>query len=1098
MLGCAALVVVGDVRPPSVRATSFVAETGDTTVVPPAARARALWLRAGALNADSFRPAAQLRLLRAAIAIDPQFVPAHLTYIDLMRQLGRTIGLRREYRRESAAGRSGLFRCLRLDADLPANLDGPAVLMQVRAIARRTGSNPCTRYLEARFASVGQSTASPSERAHLLGAYFDHDHPDGFSLRLTYARTLLALGDTTHGLEVLDSGLVRCVDAICRVRGTMDRARYLWAIGRRQESRGLEQAVRQAVGRDGRPGLRVQLLSGLAALAGDRGDRSAQIDEYRARATVDHAIGNWPNELNALRDIALALIDQGDAARAFPVLDSAVSLATRRGGPAQVMDALLLRGRAYAKLGRGKAALAELTRGLAIGRRVHEPYLQADLAHNMIHAYEAMDELDSAELAGERALRLARTIPGTGLRLIVPYDLGVVRWHLGRHASARTAFDEMVSVIDAERRNYYWAGTYYERIGDLPRALHYYRRGAVRGAGDRVSDFAGLARIYDALDQSDSAEAMARRHDRLLEGNASPWTLPLVPELLLHHGHVTRAIAAAKAWVDRRTAGGSAESMARARLLLAQVFLGAKKPTQAAHEAKLAEDLAGHVALTDVAIAARRIRGTATLLNGDSDHGIALLRQAAADAAGRADFDVKLDAQLALGRALAREPHVPVDSALAVLDLAARTVETASDSFPHDLDRAMYRARWIEPFDEAIALLLRTPAARRSRTLDELLSWSARRKAAALRIGTGKGSGPRDLVRDLGPREIADVRATLEPGDLLLDYLDVDSTLAVLAVSHDTARLIRLRMTPRALNVQIRQLVSPFANVHMGRIDLARVHFDVHTAHALYQALIAPLGSALGKAKRLIVVPDGPLHRLPFDALVQSVSDKTVRYLLDDFEVVYLPSSRMVRLLSAEVPDSKLARAPVLAVGFDSPGAVREVNAVTSAWPRGRVHVLTGEEATETRVRAAIAPGEILDLATHARVDVHDPLGSYIRLRADTLNDGFLQMTEIPSAAHGISLVVLSACETYGGRLLEGEGPLALSRAFLTAGARTVVATEWPVGSAAATLVGDVHRRLAHGEPPAAALRHAQLDVRQDARTRSPFFWAGFLVIGRG
>ncbi|PYP61553.1 MAG: hypothetical protein DMD37_13195 [Gemmatimonadetes bacterium] len=89
----------------------------------------------------------------------------------------------------------------------------------------------------------------------------------------------------------------------------------------------------------------------------------------------------------------------------------------------------------------------------------------------------------------------------------------------------------------------------------------------------------------------------------------------------------------------------------------------------------------------------------------------------------------------------------------------------------------------------------------------------------------------------------------------------------------------------------------------------------------------------------------------------------------------------------------------------------------------------------------------------------------------------------------------MSACETIGGRLYEGEGLMGLARAFLAGGARAVAATQWPVGAASADLMDTFYRELAAGSTPDAALRDAQLALRRTPATSHPFYWGGFVFV---
>jgi CHAT domain-containing protein len=94
-------------------------------------------------------------------------------------------------------------------------------------------------------------------------------------------------------------------------------------------------------------------------------------------------------------------------------------------------------------------------------------------------------------------------------------------------------------------------------------------------------------------------------------------------------------------------------------------------------------------------------------------------------------------------------------------------------------------------------------------------------------------------------------------------------------------------------------------------------------------------------------------------------------------------------------------------------------------------------------------------------------------------------------------LAVLSACVTSRGRMVEGEGSFALSRGFLAAGARRVVASLWSVDDAStAALMGSFFRRLDPDRPYSAALRDARRAVRANSKWRGPFYWAPFLLTG--
>src|SRR5207244_4458004 len=108
--------------------------------------------------------------------------------------------------------------------------------------------------------------------------------------------------------------------------------------------------------------------------------------------------------------------------------------------------------------------------------------------------------------------------------------------------------------------------------------------------------------------------------------------------------------------------------------------------------------------------------------------------------------------------------------------------------------------------------------------------------------------------------------------------------------------------------------------------------------------------------------------------------------------------------------------------------------------------------------------------------------------------DGFLRLHEIYNLHLNADLVVLSACQTALGREIEGEGVIGLSRGFFYAGARRVMASLWTVDDrGTAELMGRFYRKLlSEHRTPAAALRAAQLELRESQRWSSPYFWAAF------
>lgn len=307
-------------------------------------------------------------------------------------------------------------------------------------------------------------------------------------------------------------------------------------------------------------------------------------------------------------------------------------------------------------------------------------------------------------------------------------------------------------------------------------------------------------------------------------------------------------------------------------------------------------------------------------------------------------------------------------------------------------------------------------------------------------------------------------------------------------------------------------------------------------------------------ATEVVIVPDGWLHQLPFEALIVD-SDETgrPRFWLDLGPITrYAPSVTVLHNLERrppsnarglltlsdviydpdEVPgvDPAHVSDPVVSTGESNraayarggatlsrlPGTARETEAILSSFApltdRMSITVLQQGGAREPAVRDAIGAQRYVHLATHGLVDErrNDMFASLAvtpppAVSVDPADDGFLQLHEIYELPLGeAELAVLSACDTNrAGQPENGEGVFALSRGFLAAGARRVVASQWAVDDeSTANLMrvffGSIASQEANGRVDyARALRDARRFVRDDPETADPYFWAPFVLTGR-
>jgi hypothetical protein len=260
-------------------------------------------------------------------------------------------------------------------------------------------------------------------------------------------------------------------------------------------------------------------------------------------------------------------------------------------------------------------------------------------------------------------------------------------------------------------------------------------------------------------------------------------------------------------------------------------------------------------------------------------------------------------------------------------------------------------------------------------------------------------------------------------------------------------------------------------------------------------------GPALGgldrSVTRLLIVPDGPLYRMPFDALVLGDG----KLLVERFAVALAPSARLAaRWWTA--PSAPPGRRAVI---FGDPAFRPDADLPRLRSSGDEARLIAGlgaapllllrDQASERALKTSLAGTAILHLATHAEVSDLGILSSGLELAPGGGEDGHVGVNEIAALGLTDALVVLSGCRTVGGAVVNGEGLQGLTTPFLEAGARTIVATQWAGGDRSmGLLMGDFYRALARGVAVGDALREAKLQaLRRGAPTS---VWASLALVG--
>lgn len=279
--------------------------------------------------------------------------------------------------------------------------------------------------------------------------------------------------------------------------------------------------------------------------------------------------------------------------------------------------------------------------------------------------------------------------------------------------------------------------------------------------------------------------------------------------------------------------------------------------------------------------------------------------------------------------------------------------------------------------------------------------------------------------------------------------------------------------------------------------------------HELYDALIAPVAEALpGDGTPVAIEPHGALWLVPFAALL--APDDT--WLADRWPLLYSPSAQVLDEIRTEPDPGTPTSLRALVVGNPTmpevppqdglqivletlPGAEEEAHTIAALFGE-RCTLLTGEQADRATVERLAERHGIVHLATHGVAYADAPLASFVALAKDASGKGLLTARDVLDLSLPADLVVLSACQTALGRV-SGDGMIGLCRAFLVAGARAVLVSQWSVSDeATAALMAEFYRAYLAEDNKAVALQRAMRALRQRPQYADPSYWAPFVVVG--
>ena len=809
-----------------------------------------------------------------------------------------------------------------------------------------------------------------------------------------------------------------------------------------------------------------------------------------ARSTLEEALRSWRTVGDRAREadcqgaLGLVTTELGAPRDAVTLLEGALAL-RQRVAPLPAAEAELLNDLAIAlgNLGDLSAAVDRYTEALASAREDGDPYLVALVLKNRAMDLDQLGESRRALGDLAEARNTFRSLQNTAQEGHSEYALGIALQQLGQRRESWRAFQRALPL--------------FERVGDA-RFVAF------------TLNHLGLLRLDEGKPEQarELFQQALERHEAGGDLRSATHVRVNIARTLIAGGRVAEAVQPLATTRAELHAIGDRKFEALCLTELARAELATGHPNEARRH------IIEALQLTE------ELRGSIT---GPS-------ARAAYAAVVHGRYELLASVLMALH---AREPRSGWDAAALEASESARArallevLAAARVDIERDVDPKL-RA-------EERALDDRTGSARKD--LVAVLSRQHRREEAdaverELETLRTEREGLQERMRASSPRYAALAPARpLSLGQIRSEVLDDSTALVEYFVGEDQSFVwvVSRSGLHSAVLPGRRRIERAVSALHRRWSDPDSVDDGGERARALSRMVLGPVADALGPARTLVVVADGPLQQIPFAALPVPGRSQP---LIERHTVVSSPSASVLvalgkarlgpnagpelailadPLLGTHAPRTPVGSSALLRSMEDTGLQTleplrwtrREADAIAARLPVEQVVRALGPDASrKVAMGPEVGRARIVHFATHALLDVRRPELSGIVLADQDAGGrprpGFLSLADISSMRLSAELVVLSACRTALGTEVRGEGLVGLTRGFMDAGARRVVASLWAVPDAptAALMSRFYELLLNHGLSPAEALRGAQLALRRERRFSAPQAWAGFVLQG--
>ena len=812
---------------------------------------------------------------------------------------------------------------------------------------------------------------------------------------------------------------------------------------------------RQLVNTTDDPGVRKAALGSLASGLAQHKDFVGAAETFSEVIAICQSLGHEKSESVAHLELANALVALGELERASIHFDGALQLSRKNDRPGMEAKVLCSMGQASREAGQYTEALNNFTQAHTLSSRVgdDEARMEAHSGLGAVHAY--LCHYPEAVEHHEAALALSRSLTHRGMEVVSLSNLGGVYIGMNRSEDAQQLLEQCVALCRSggDHRALCSALTMLGKCernrGNVQKAIVYHRSAVsmAREAQELRAEANAISDLVDALTEAECFE------EALEEIEQSP--------------HID----------------GAAEGMqllvrGRAQCSLGQLEVGLESFRRGASI---------HHATGDIqqeAICLSNIGSTHVLLGQPEDAVKAFESSAAAFEriwqGLRTDFD-----RVKYGDSIAPTVFQKLQWAHFEAGRVEESLIWAERSRAQSLEVLL--ARQHQANDTASCSLSTSPIAL---SVQHFRDAADRYQIAiifySLLDRCGFADGPMLLIWAIG-RE----------GRLRSRAVQIDSSATSFSALIEEA-CSECHVTTRHLQRDLAAIADEETS-HDVPTQTGVSTSTVHPLRRCYQLLIEPVEAELISEANLLIIPDMVLYKLPFAALLSR--DST--FLIEKHSLRVAFSLRTIfTTVTAAQPSSTVASALVVGDPLldpriykklkQLPGALAEADQVQVLLSRRcdeRVTYLTREHATKTAVIAAMRNCSYIHMATH---------GTHDALMLAGGDEGKLSMAEVQHLSlQPHSLVVLSACKTFDGTL-SSDGVMGIARAFLAAGASSLLASLWPVDDFATRILMErfYERMLTDDGDTAAALQGAMVSMLSEGARFTVAQWASFVVYG--